>query len=173
MLEELQEILALNGRACAAIGSKQVSPMASVYGGMHLGEADTRRPSQRRKRPFLLRAERYHERDEQVLWLEHHGNGDDTLLSHFPKDERTLERRGSSAACRRAGIEHCSPNDLRRTFSHWMSDQGVPNEVIAPTMGLTDTRMLSRVYNRKTPEELAAACLSAPPASEQPRTGAG
>ena len=49
------------------------------------------------------------------------------------------------------------PNDLRRTFSHWMSDQGVPNEVIAPMMGHADTRMLSRVYNRKTPEELARA----------------
>jgi integrase len=69
----------------------------------------------------------------------------------------TNYRRDLSAACRRAGIEHCSPNDLRRTFSHWMSDQGVPNEVIAPMMGHADTRMLSRVYNRKTPEELARA----------------
>jgi len=88
----------------------------------------------------------------------------------------TNYRRDLSAACRRAGIEHCSPNDLRRTFSHWMSDQGVPNEVIAPMMGHADTRMLSRVYNRKTPEELARAVRraaglpepAAPPASPRP-----
>jgi integrase len=50
-----------------------------------------------------------------------------------------------------------SPNDLRRSFAHWMSGAGLPNEVIAPLMGHRDTRMLDRVYNQKTPGELARA----------------
>lgn len=65
-------------------------------------------------------------------------------------------RRDLLQACERAGIPACSPNDLRRTFAHWVSGEGVPNEVIAPMMGHSDTRMLDRVYNKRTAAELAA-----------------
>jgi hypothetical protein len=54
-------------------------------------------------------------------------------------------------------FEHFSPTDLRRTFSHWMSDAGIPNELIAPLMGHKDTTMLDRVYNKKSPDELERA----------------
>ncbi|HAM54084.1 MAG TPA: hypothetical protein DCQ64_01185 [Candidatus Rokubacteria bacterium] len=66
-------------------------------------------------------------------------------------------RRDLADACERAGIEPLSHNDLRRTFSHWMSEAGVMNEHLAPMMGHADTRMLDRVYNKKTPEELTRA----------------
>src|SRR5213075_1395745 len=57
--------------------------------------------------------------------------------------------------CTRAGIERCSPNDLRRTYGRWMRIAAFPDEIIAPTMGHADTRMLERVYGKLTPEELS------------------
>jgi integrase len=63
-------------------------------------------------------------------------------------------------AARRAGIAHCTPNDLRRTFSTWMRAGGALNETLAPIMGHADGRMLDRVYARLPPallrERLAA-----------------
>ena len=65
-------------------------------------------------------------------------------------------RRDLLEACERAGIERCSPNDLRRTFASWQVEAGVPLYPIAQAMGHKDTRMLERVYGRQTPEQLAA-----------------
>src|SRR5205085_302848 len=57
-------------------------------------------------------------------------------------------------ACRRAAIEHCSPNDLRRTFATWLRRSGVSPDLIAPAMGHADSRMVERVYGRLSPEQL-------------------
>ena len=70
-------------------------------------------------------------------------------------------RRDLLEACERAGIERCSPNDLRRTFASWQVEAGVPLYPIAQAMGHKDTRMLERVYGRQTPEQLAAAMARA------------
>jgi integrase len=74
----------------------------------------------------------------------------------------TNVRRDFHAACDRAGIERCSPNDLRRTFADWMVEAGVPLNIIALMMGHKDTRMLERVYGRQTPEQQAMAIARAP-----------
>jgi len=58
-------------------------------------------------------------------------------------------------ACTKAGIEPCSPNDLRRTFASWMHAAGAPLDLLFPLMGHADTRMLERVYARLSPDELA------------------
>jgi len=63
-------------------------------------------------------------------------------------------RRDLLAACVRAGIAPCSPNDLRRTFSKWMVDGGISLYAIAHMMGHKDTRMLERVYGRQSTEQL-------------------
>jgi integrase len=63
-------------------------------------------------------------------------------------------RRDLILACEAARIDPCSPNDLRRTFSHWMKEADVPNEVIAPLMGHKTTKMVEIVYGKQTPEEL-------------------
>jgi Phage integrase family len=55
-----------------------------------------------------------------------------------------------------AGIAPCSPNDLRRTYAKWMRLARVPAEIVAPTMGHRDTRMVERVYGRLSPEEIGA-----------------
>lgn len=57
-------------------------------------------------------------------------------------------------ACRRAGIEPCSSNDLRRTWATWHRAAGVPLEVLAPCMGHKDSKMLHRVYARMDPRQL-------------------
>jgi hypothetical protein len=88
--------------------------------------------------------------------LEHAQGRDGRLFLPRTKFGQTLER-----ACARAGIQRCTPNDLRRTYSTWLRADGVPNELSAPTMGHKDTRMLDRVYARLPPELLRERLLAA------------
>jgi Phage integrase family len=76
-------------------------------------------------------------------------------------ESRTKFQQSLARACKRAGIPHTTPNDLRRTYSTWLRACGVPNELSAPTMGHKDTRMLDRVYARLPPEMLRARLLLA------------
>jgi integrase len=64
-------------------------------------------------------------------------------------------RRDLVAACRRAGIQPVSPNDLRRTFATWMQQAGAGNDLIAQAMGHTDSRMVERVYGKMGSDDLA------------------
>jgi integrase len=80
-----------------------------------------------------------------------HAPGEDELFPAW-----TNVRRDLHLACAQAGIEACSPNDLRRTYAKWMRLARVPAEVVAPTMGHRDTRMVERVYGRLSPEEIGA-----------------
>ncbi len=66
-------------------------------------------------------------------------------------------RRDLAAACARAGVATCTPNDLRRTIATWLRARGVAPSLIGPFLGHTDGRMVERVYGRLPPEELAAA----------------
>lgn len=72
-----------------------------------------------------------------------------------PLPKRTNLRRDIIEACVTAGIERCSPNDLRRTFGHQLRARGVAPHLIAVMMGHTDSRMAERVYARLQPRELA------------------
>ena len=68
-------------------------------------------------------------------------------------------RRDLAAACSRARIAPATPNDLRRTFAHWLRQRGASADLVAPTMGHVDSRMVERVYGRLRGEELRAALL--------------
>lgn len=59
------------------------------------------------------------------------------------------------AACARAGIPECSPNDFRRTLATWLREAGVPAELVSPLLGHCDTQMVERVYGRIRPDALA------------------
>ncbi len=83
-----------------------------------------------------------------------HAPGQDLLFPPWSNVRRAL-----AEACARAGIARCSPNDLRRTYGRWMRIAAFPDEIIAPTMGHADTRMLERVYGKLTPEELSQRLL--------------
>jgi integrase len=60
-------------------------------------------------------------------------------------------------ACKRAGIERVSPNDLRRTHASLLRQAGIALEDIAPILGHTSTEMLQRVYGRTNVEALGRA----------------
>jgi len=66
-------------------------------------------------------------------------------------------RHDLAAACRRAGLESLTPNDLRRTFGTWLRARGVEPSLIGMAMGHRDSRMVERVYGRLPPETLCAA----------------
>lgn len=65
-------------------------------------------------------------------------------------------RRDMAAAAVRAGIDACSPNDLRRSTAHQLRGEGAPLDDLADVLRHVDTRMVQRVYARRGPEELAA-----------------
>ncbi len=58
-------------------------------------------------------------------------------------------------ASRKAGIAHCSPNDLRRTWTSLCGAKGVSDEFLAKLLGHTTITMCRRVYNQAKAEQLA------------------
>ena len=62
--------------------------------------------------------------------------------------------RDLGAACRRARIDRCTPNDLRRTHATLMVEAGVDHDVVRRLLGHTSTAMVDRVYGQPKPEAL-------------------
>ncbi len=56
--------------------------------------------------------------------------------------------RDLKAACKRAGIDAVSPNDLRRTFASWLLQAGVTSSVVAALLGHTTTTLVDLTYGR-------------------------
>jgi integrase len=63
-------------------------------------------------------------------------------------------RNDLAAACKRAGIDKVTPNDLRRTCSTWLRQHDVEPHLIGAMLGHTDSRMVERVYGRMPAENL-------------------
>jgi integrase len=81
-----------------------------------------------------------------------HAQGkDDALFAFWQNRVRDIK-----AACERAKIEPCSPNDLRRTCMTWLRAEGMLPSEIAPFAGHVDSRMVEKVYGRLNPDQLAA-----------------
>lgn len=57
-------------------------------------------------------------------------------------------KKAFARAVKRAGIEHCTPHDLRRTAGSWMLQAGIPIEVISAMLGHSDIRITQQVYAR-------------------------
>jgi len=55
-------------------------------------------------------------------------------------------RRDLTAACKRAKIARCSPNDLRRTFASWLKQAGADSAAVARLLGHRSTKMVDLVY---------------------------
>lgn len=60
-------------------------------------------------------------------------------------------QRALRAACERASMPSCSPNDLRRTYATRHVEAGVPLELLYEAMGHVDLTMLTRNYSRPSP----------------------
>ena len=82
--------------------------------------------------------------------LEHAGGEGEALFAPWSNVRRDL-----TDACVRAGIERCSPNDLRRTCATLLRAAGARVDDLAPLMGHADSRMLVQVYARLSTRELA------------------
>lgn len=74
------------------------------------------------------------------------------LFEPWANDDRDIKR-----ACKRAGIEPCSPKDLRRSFATDLARAGTPRKVAQKLMGHGDGRMLDKVYEQFADEDLDAA----------------
>lgn len=64
-------------------------------------------------------------------------------------------RRGLARACKRAGIDRVTPNDLRRTHATLLVEAGVDRDVIRRLLGHSTTTMLDRVYGQPSTQALA------------------
>jgi integrase len=80
-----------------------------------------------------------------------HAQGTEGLLFHPWGNVR----RDLTAACDAAGLESCSPNDLRRTCATWFRQEGASPDLIGAVLGHADSRMVERVYGRLPTDVLA------------------
>jgi integrase len=78
-----------------------------------------------------------------------HGRPGPRPLPTWGRVRRPLDR-----ARQLAGLKHFSPNDLRRTFSTWLVEAGVPLELVSKLMRHRDTRMVSLVYGKPSAKAL-------------------
>ena len=54
-----------------------------------------------------------------------------------------------TAICAAAGVDPIRPNELRHSCASLLSDEGVPNELIADLLGHTTTRMVDQTYRHR------------------------
>lgn len=69
----------------------------------------------------------------------------------------THVNRDIARACKRAKLAHATPNDLRRSFATWLTEDGLSSNTVAALLRHTDATMVERVYGRQRPTALAAA----------------
>ena len=79
----------------------------------------------------------------------------EAAMPQLPIGEISNVSRTFAIAAKRAGIERCSPNDLRRTHSTLLGKRGLPDDLVARLLGHQTTSMAKRVYNRAKAIELA------------------
>jgi len=58
-------------------------------------------------------------------------------------------RKQLAEVCRRAEVPVIKPNELRHSCASLLSDEGVPNELIADLLGHTTTRMVDETYRHR------------------------
>lgn len=100
-----------------------------------------------------VRGTKAHSRDRWVpLTREARAAFDEAVAEAAPGADLFPEwgniNRDLKAACRRAGIEPATTNDLRRSFATEHAKRGTPIHVLKYLMGHTSTRMLDLVYAR-------------------------
>jgi integrase len=66
----------------------------------------------------------------------------------------TSVKKSFSSAVLRAGIDHCTPHDLRRTFGSWLVQSGIPIQKVAKLLRHSDIRITDQIYAHLQPEQL-------------------
>lgn len=105
----------------------------------------TKNNSRKREVPIVLPIGK-----ELLAYALKHAQGEGgKLFLPWPNVQRDLIE-----ACKRAGIEPCSTNDLRRTFSMWHQAAGALPTTLHKSMGHADDRMLNKgVYGKLEVEQ--------------------
>lgn len=85
-----------------------------------------------------------------ALALAHADGKDGALFSTWGNVRRDLH-----AACKRAQIAPCSPNDLRRTCCHYLLQSGASERIAAKVLGHANSRMVRKVYGAANDTEAA------------------
>jgi integrase len=80
---------------------------------------------------------------------------------YLPVPEWGNACRDLAVACRRIGIERCTPNDLRRTHCTMLVSAGVPLDVARRLMRHATSAMVERVYGKPTPQAVGALAAAA------------
>lgn len=102
-----------------------------------------------------------------------HGEGE---LFAWEATDRPRVWRSLAAACKRAGIDRVSANDLRRTLASWLVQGGAIPAHVGKLLGHTTGRMVERVYGQLPASQLGKLiedCVGSVPAQPKPliRTG--
>lgn len=90
-------------------------------------------------------------------WLERYHEGTGPIVERWGNVRRDLP-----AACLRAGVPRCTPNDLRRTFASWLVQAGETLYVVSRLLGHKSTRMVEMVYGQLDDATLASAIQRMP-----------
>jgi integrase len=90
-------------------------------------------------------------------WLERLDAGTGPVVEPWRNVGRDLP-----AACARAGVPRCTPNDLRRTFASWLVQGGAPLMVVSRLLGHSSTRMVDLVYGQLDEATLLGAIARLP-----------
>lgn len=93
--------------------------------------------------------------EKPLRWSLENAIGKDRLFQPWGKLHRDL-----AAACVRAGIARCTPNDLRRTFGKWHRLAGVQVELVAKMLRHIDATLAQTTYAKISGGEVGA--LAAP-----------
>lgn len=72
----------------------------------------------------------------------------DAARPFLPLEPWGKAHRDLKAACKRAGIEACGPNDFRRTHATLLSEAGVDADVTRRLLGHTTRNLVDRVYGQ-------------------------
>jgi integrase len=141
-----------------------------VYTGLRLSEAARLRPEHvdLQKRRLSVPGTKTEEASATIPLSSSALPWFQAALAQRPEDQETLLapwgniRRDLRAACDELKIAPVSANDLRRTFSSWLEQAGVPRSTNARLMRHTTTAMVDKVYAQSAPDQLTAAVDNLP-----------
>jgi hypothetical protein len=123
--------------------------------GCRLGEARRLLPTDIEAERVLIRGTKTKSSQRWVPILSFYRPLLEQALPWLPVEPWGKVWRDMAAACRRAGIDKVTSNDLRRTHSTLLIEAGVDRDVVRRLLGHTTTTMVDRVYGQPTTEALA------------------
>jgi integrase len=123
--------------------------------GCRLGEARRLLPTDIEKERVLIRGTKTKSSQRWVPILSFYRPLLEQARPWLPVEPWGKVWRDMAAACRRAGIDKVTSNDLRRTHSTLLIEAGVDRDVVRRLLGHTTTTMVDRVYGQPTTEALA------------------